>query len=343
MVGELMERDSRGHTADLRLSHAFVSTLSASYRGMWVFENALLQLDEEIDRQEEIAHAERVLETLAGWWRDLRAGRSLFRLQERPVLAGEASRAWRLLQVAEGRCRSLIGELTQSTDIDVLLDDPWALKVRTAGLVEITHAQRETVRGLVRLAEILGQPGEAYRWRQRTLASEDRIGEAEGMLERMVGAEEIDFDLARELFDATLLLPVQVAQRVIDMCQVFGLYTGVFDYADAGIPEAQSPRWAAAGFEPRLAGRWFAAGLTPDRATRWMAAGASDPLVAASFMWRGFSPAQAEPWLHRFIEGRRAAAWQSAGCDAEDAREWIALGIRDPHQVGSFRTSTRAM
>lgn len=333
----------QAHEADLRLSHAFVSTLAAAYRGMWVFESTLMQIDDEVEREEEMDQAERVLETVSGWWRDLHAGRPLFRMRERPVLEGEASRAWRLLQVAEGRCRSLIGEITQSTDVETLIEDPWSCKVRTAGLLEITHAQRETVRGLVRLAEILGRPDEADQWRQRILAAEARIGEAEAVVERILTAEEVDEDLARQLFDATLLLPAQVAQRVIDMCQVFGLYTGMFDYADAGIPEAQSASWADAGFEPRAAGRWFAAGLTPGRATRWIAVGASDPLVAAGFMWRGFTPDQAAPWLQRFIEGRRAAAWQSAGCDAEDAREWIALGIRDPLQVQGFQPTSRPM
>lgn len=342
-MSTLMQGTRQEHEADLRLSHAFVSTLAATYRGMWVFESTLMQIDDEVDREEELEQSERVLETVAGWWRLLQDGQPLFHLRDRPVLDGEASRAWRLLQVAEGRCRSLIGELTQSTDVETLVEDPWSRKVRTAGLLEVAHAQRETVRGLVRLAEILGRPDEADQWRQRILAAEARIGEAEAVVERLLTAAEVDVGLARELFDATLLLPAQVAQRVIDMCQVFGLYTGVFDYADAGIPEAQSSSWADAGFEPRIAGRWFAAGLTPRRAAEWISIGAGDPLVAAGFMWRGFTPSRAAPWLERFIEGRRAVAWQSVGCDAEDAREWIALGIRDPAQVSGFRPSMRTM
>lgn len=329
--------------ADLRLSHAFVSTLAAAYRGMWVFENTLTRMDDALDRDDEIAQAERVLDSVAGWWRRLHEGRPLFRLRDRPVLEGDASRAWRLLQVAEGRYRSLIGELTQSTDVETLVEDAWSRKVRTACLLEIVHAQQETVHGLVRLAEILGRPEDADRWRQRILAAEARIHEARAVVERVLEAEEFDIPLARELLDATLLLPAQVAQRVIDMCQVFGLYTGVFDYADAGIPETQSASWADAGFEPRIAGRWFAAGLTPSRAGEWISIGAGDPLVAASFMWRGFTPQEAAPWLERFIEGRRAAAWQSAGCDAEEAREWIALGIRDPLQVSGFHPTPRPM
>lgn len=327
--------------SDLRLSHAFVSTLGAAYRGMWVFETMLMELDVGVDRRDEVDKAERVLETISGWWKDLEAGDPLFRMRKRPVLQGEASQAWRLLQVAEGRARSLIGELTKCADVEALVQDSWARTIRLCALLEAAHVQRETVLGLIRLADALGCSAEAERWRHRLLTAEGRLDDAEAIVGPFLQAPEIDETMARKLFDASLLLPAQVAQRVVDMSQVFGMYTGVFDYTDAGIPEAQSETWAEAGFEPRQAGRWFAAGLTPSRAAAWMEVGASDPLVAAGFMWRGFSPGEAAPWLERFIEGRRAAAWQQAGCDAEDAREWISLGIRHPERVPAIPDASR--
>lgn len=327
---------------DLRLSGSFVATLDAAYRGMWAFERALMDLDPEVDREDELEKAEHVLETVGEWWREFEAGIPLFRLHERPVLQGEASRAWRLLQVAESRARSLIGELTGSTDVGGLVADPWARTIRLAATAEVAYAQRATVAGLVRAAERSGDRSEADRWRQRLLASDEKVREAHELAERFRG-EPLDEETAWDIWDATLLLPAQVAQRVIDIARVFGLYTGRFDYDDAGIPDAQVDDWAAHGFEPEVAGRWFAAGLTPARAAAWMGAGARDPMVAAGFLWRGFSPDEARLWLSRFIEGRRAAAWQAAGCNPEDAREWIALGIRDPHRISAFPATSRLM
>jgi len=328
--------------ADLRLSHAFLNTLSASYRGLWVFESTLAQLDGLDDREDELNKTERVLETLADWWRQFDRHEPLFIADERPVLEGDASRAWRLLQVAESRYRSLIGELTGSSDVRTLLQDEVGRNMRAAAYLEIAHFQRETVLGLIRRAEVIGQPGERFQWQQRVLACTQRIDEAEALVERICDAGDAPGEaLAEELLDATLLLPAHVAQRVIDICQVFSLYTGVFEYEDAGIPEVQQSVWEQAGFQPTIAGRWFAAGLTPRKAIDWIAAGAQDPLVAAGFMWRGFTPDQAAPWLDRFIEGKRAAEWMAAGCDAEDAREWIALGVRRPREVGNTAVMRR--
>lgn len=317
---------------DLRLSHAFLNTLSAAYRGLWVFECAMAQLEPEEDREDELHKTERVLERVADWWRDFDRGEPLFTGTDRPVLDGEASKAWRLLQVAEARYRSLIGELTGTADLDVVEHDEHGRNLRVAVNLEIAHFQRETVRGLIRLGDVVGPSQGGEVWKQRVLGCDARIGEAEELLRSFEGVqEEPSSALLQELLDATLLLPAHVAQRVMDICQVFSLYTGVFDYEDAGIPEAQCQIWAEAGFQPQIAGRWFAAGLSPGKAADWIAAGASDPLVAASFLWRGFSPQDARPWLDRFIEGRRAIEWMAAGCDAEDAREWIAIGVRDPN------------
>ena len=336
-----MDPDAEG---DLRLSHSFINTLSAAYHGMWVFENLLARLEPEVDREDAIAKTERVLETIAGWWQSFERGEPLLRAGERPVLQGDASKAWRLLQVAEARSRALIGELTESSDFEALRSDRWARSLRVAAMLEMAHVQQQTLDGLVRLADTLGASAEADAWRQRALVYEQRIAEGEQLAEQLGEAgDNPDPAHIAALLDTTLLLPANVAQRVVDICQVFGLYTGVFDYTDAGIPDAQTGLWADAGFEPRVAGRWFAAGLTPHKAVDWIAVGASDPILAASFMWRGFSPQEAAPWLHRFIEGRRAAAWQAVGCDAENAREWIALGIRDPMQIQTVRVPDRLM
>lgn len=320
-----------GLEQDLRLSHAFLNTLSATYRGLWVFECALAQLEPDEDRDDELHKIERVLERLADWWRDFDRGVPLFRGTDRPVLDGDASKAWRLLQVAEARYRSLISELTGTADRDVLDHDEHGRHLRIAINLEIAHFQRETIRGLIRLGEVVGPSGSGEIWQQRVLGCDARIADAEDVLRRFdAAAAEPSAALIQDLLDGTLLLPAHVAQRVMDVCQVFSLYTGVFDYEDAGIPEAQCDVWAEAGFQPQIAGRWFAAGLTPGKAADWIAAGATDPLVAAGFLWRGFSPQDARPWLDRFIEGRRAVEWLAAGCDAEDAREWIAIGVRDP-------------
>lgn len=339
-------RNGGSQTAgDRELSRAFLSTIEAAYRGMWAFERALMELGAEVDRSEELDQAERVLETVAEWWRRLESGSPIFRQRDRPVLQGPSSRAWRLLQVAESRLRSLIGDLTGTTDVDRLAADRWARTVRLATLIELAEAQHTTIAGLVRRAEAEGDLERARQWRQRLLATEESRREARSLAEELGSAADADFDeeLAHRLYDATLLAPAQVAQRVIDISQVFSLYTGSFDYEDAGIPDAQVDDWAAYGFTPEDAGRWFAAGLTPARAATWISAGAPDPLIAAGFLWRGFSPEEAGSWLGSFIEGRRAAAWQAAGCDPQDAREWIALGVRDPGRVASFPAATRLM
>ena len=123
---------------------------------------------------------------------------------------------------------------------------------------------------------------------------------------------------------------------MVDISKTFSLYTGVFDYAEVGIPTEQSEAWHERGFTPYEAGRWFAAGHSPERARSWLEVGAADPMVAAGFMWRGFTPAEAGPWLRRHISGRMAAAWARSGHDAEGAREWIALGIPEPHVLAQL-------
>ncbi len=329
---------------DLRLSHAFVNTISGAFRGMWIFESAFEELAPGTDRSDELARSERVLETVDGWWRNLEARDPLFRTEERPVLEQESSRAWRLLQVAEARLRSLIGELTDSSDLETLLQEPLARAIGAAALRENAHVQREIVQGLVRFADMLDDHTQGDRWRQRLLDCERRVDEAEALVERLRAAgAEPGIRLLAELLDSTLVLPAQVAQRIVDICQVFSLYTGVFDYEDVGIPDAQTDIWADAGFEPDIAGRWFAAGMSPGRAIAWMQVGAEDPLVAAGFLWRGFTPDEAEPWLHRYISGRTAVAWAAAGCDAEDAREWITLGIHGPDGLSGGQGSARLM
>ncbi len=329
---------------DLHLTHAFLTALSASYQGLWVFENVLDRLDEQEDRSDEIAKAERVLETVEGWWQALAAGEPVVCLHERPVLTGEASRAWRLLQVAEARLRALIAELTDSSDLEPLLEDPLKRHVRAAALCECAHAQRVGVASVIRFAEIRGDNREAFRYRQRLLSCRSAIDEAEQLVAQLHEAEpEPSATLVARLLDASLLLPAHVAQRVVDIGSAFALYTGVFDYSDAGIPDPQASAWAEAGFDARTAGRWFAAGFSPRKAQAWRLAGTQDPLIAADFMWRGFTPEEAAAWLRRYIGGRRAAAWAAAGYGPDDTREWIVLGVRDPDQLATLPTSDRVM
>jgi len=333
-----------GKVHDLRLSHAFVSTIAACYRGMWVFDNALVCLDPEMDRTDEMRKTERVLEIVEEWTQRLDRGQPVITAADRPVLGEEGSRAWRLLQVAEGRLRALIGDLTSSSDLDQLAQDELARNLRVAAMCEIAHARRTSLEALLAQATALGATADAERWRGRVLSSEQQVARAEWMLERFRRVDEApSLEMVAELLDATLLLPARVAQRVIDIGRVFGLYTGMFDYEDAGIPEAQIAVWAESGFDPHAAGRWFAAGVTPQQALEWIRAGADDPLVAAGFLWRGFTVREASPWLQRFINGRQAAAWVAAGSAAADAQEWIALGVRTPDAVAAMPSSRRVM
>ena len=333
----------RARIGDLRLTQSFVSALSAAYTGLWIFERSLCRLEPEVDRADELARAEHSLHHIQAWERRALHGETLFELSERPLLSDDASRAWRLLHVAEGRIRSLIGELIQSSDLKVLVDDPFARSVRIATHCEEAYASEAGVLGWLRWTEVHA-PREAGRWRHRLLTCRRRVEEADALLDRISDRkiEPDDRNLAR-LLDSSLLLPADLAERVVDICHVFSLYTGVFEYADVGIPEAQNAIWETAGFGPYAAGRWFAAGLNARHAIDWMEVGAGDPLVAAGFMWRGFTPQEARPWLSAYIGGRIAASWASNGSDPQEAREWISLGVRDPAEVAHLNGASRPM
>lgn len=329
-----MERVGVG---DTNMSYAFVTVLDAAYGGMWVFERSLRSLDHDLDREDELARAEQVLERLQAWRRRLPQGRGLFSLEERPLLDDDASRAWRLLHVAEARLRSLISELIASSDVETLQTDDFARNVRIAAMVECARAEELQVRGMVDWMEAIGDPVAADAWRQRLLACTVRVEEADRWLatfRELHGEPEIK--LLEQFLDHTLLLAADVAERVVDICHTFSLYTGLFDFADVGVAEDQAEAWLTGGFSVHDAGRWFAAGHSPASAAEWMAVGAADPMVASDFMWRGFTPAEARPWLKRHISGRMAAAWARFGHDPEDAREWIALGIYEPHILASL-------
>ncbi len=325
---------------NLRLTQSFVNTLSAAYTGLWIFERSLCRLEPEVDRTDELAQAEHAMQRIQRWERETLQGETL---SERPLLSDDASRAWRLLHVAEGRIRSLIGELIQSSDLRVLADDPFARSVRIATHCEAAYASEASALGMLRWTEVHA-PLEAGRWRHRLLTYHRQVEEADALLERFSDRkiEPDDRDLAC-LLDSSLLLPADLAERVVDICHVFSLYTGVFEYADVGIPEAQNVSWETAGFGPYAAGRWFAAGLNARHAIDWMKVGAEDPLVAAGFMWRGFTPQEAQPWLSAYIGGRIAASWASNGSDPQEAREWISLGVRDPAEVAHWNGASRLM
>jgi len=324
---------------DRNMSYAFVTALDAAYGGMWAFERSLRSLDRELDREDELSRAEQVLTRLQSWRRGLPQGRVLFSLAERPVLDDDASKAWRLLHVAEGRLRSLISELIASSDLETLQCDDLARNVRVAAMVECARAEELHVRGMVDWMKATGDDTAADAWSQRLLACTVRVEEADRWLATFRELRgEPAMDLLEQFLDDTLLLAADVAERVVDICHTFSLYTGLFDFADVGVADDQVEGWLAGGFSVHDAGRWFAAGHTPASATEWLAVGASDPMVAAGFMWRGFPPAEARPWLKRHISGRMAAAWARCGHDPEDAREWIALGIPEPHILASLPT-----
>ncbi|NKB87668.1 MAG: hypothetical protein GKS06_05555 [Acidobacteria bacterium] len=321
---------------DVGLSHAFITSLHASYGGMWAFERSLRALEPAADREDELSRAEQVLMRLQGWHRRVDHGSSLFRQGDRPVLDDDSSRAWRLLHVAEGRLRSLIEELMSSSDIAVLRDDDFARHVRVAAMVECARADELHVRGMVDCMTAMGDEQGAESWRQRLLACTVQVEEADRWLAAFREQRgEPSLDLLEQFLDDTLLLAAQVAERVVEICHTFSLYTGVFDFADVGIDAEDIQTWLDSGFGPHDAGRWFAAGHSPATAAEWMAVGAADPMLAAGFMWRGFTPVEAAPWLSRHISGRRAAVWAGCGHDAEDAREWIALGLPEPHILAS--------
>jgi hypothetical protein len=321
---------------DSGLSYAFITSLNSAYRGMWAFERALRALDRDVDREDQLSRAERALETVQLWSVEVGGGRSLFHLEERPVLDDDASRAWRLLHVAEDRLRSLINELISSSDTDVLLHDEFARNVRVAAMVECARAEETHVRGMVEWMDAVGDEAAANAWRQRLLACTVQVEEAQRWLAafRELRGEPTP-ELLEQFLDDTLLLAARVAERVVDICHTFSLYTGMFEFADVGIVHDQVDSWVEGGYSVHDAGRWFAAGHNPDTAAEWMSVGAADPLVAAGFMWRGFSAAEARPWLKRHIGGRTAAVWAGSGHDPEDAREWIALGLPEPHILAS--------
>jgi hypothetical protein len=322
---------------DVNLSFAFVAALESAYGGMWAFERALTSLDAEVDREEELARSEQVLERLQQWRDRLAAGEPMLRTEQRPVVEGDASRAWRLLDVAEGRLRSLISELIDSSDLETLAHDDFARHVRVAAMVECARAEQLHVRVMADWALATGDEEMATAWKQRLLGCAVRIEKADRWLAVFRNLRETpDEALLLDFLDDTLLLAATVATRVVDISKTFSLYTGVFDYAEVGIPTEQSEAWHERGFTPYEAGRWFAAGHSPERARSWLEVGAADPMVAAGFMWRGFTPAEAGPWLRRHISGRMAAAWARSGHDAEGAREWIALGIPEPHVLAQL-------
>ncbi len=322
---------------DVNLSFAFLAALESAYGGMWAFERALSSLDPEVDREEELARSEQVLERLQRWRGRLAEGEPLLLTEQRPVIEGDASRAWRLLDVAEGRLRSLISELIESSDLEALAHDEFARHVRVSAMVECARAEQLHVQAMVDWARATGDDEMATAWKQRLLGCTVRVEQADRWLTVFRNLRETpDESLLVDFLDDTLLLAATVATRVVDISKTFSLYTGVFDYAEVGIPAEQSDAWSDAGFTPYEAGRWFAAGHSPERATAWLEVGAADPMVAAGFMWRGFTPNEAGPWLRRHISGRMAAAWARSGHDAEGAREWIALGIPEPHVLAQL-------
>jgi len=246
---------------DTNMSYAFVTALDAAYGGMWAFERSLRSLDPGLDREDELSRAEQVLGRLQGWRSDLPQGRVLFSLEERPLLDDDASRAWRLLHVAEGRLRSMINELIVSSDVETLQSDDLARNVRVAAMVECARAEDLQVRGMVDWLEATGEEAAADAWRQRLLACTVRVEEADRWLATFRELRgEPDADLLEQFLDDTLLLAADVAERVVDICHTFSLYTPVdsrYTMPAAGSRPGTTPPVPQSGWPSGPPIRWW--------------------------------------------------------------------------------------
>ncbi len=325
---------SRELRDDLKVSHAFINRLSASFQGVHAFETVFGQLSRSEHQQDNLAKTGLALEAIAGWWREFEQQKPLFSCDDRPVLTAEGSKAWRLLDVVAHRLRALVGELSPHTSVESLLDDPVALQIRVASLCEAAYVERHLIEGEIARHEVFGQENREPSLQRQLIEACGRVRRAESCFAIVEDlGDDIDAPTATEILDRTLLLPAEFGRAVVDVARTFSLYTGAFDYADAGIPDGDEELWTAHGFQPHAAGQWFLAGIPPERALRWISVGACDPLIAGDYLWRGFSPEDARPWLLRFMDGLAAAAWRDAGCDSEVAGHWIAEGFFDPARI----------
>ncbi len=320
---------------DLCLSHAFMNALSASYRGFYVYVNAMEQLAPSAETNHAAQKIATLIETINGWWEDFKAHRPLMRFSAPPPLAGDAVQAWNLLEVARERLGGIVGELTAVSTVDGLMANPRALYSRVAIDCEAAYSRHHFIQGLILYGRILDKPDVSDRWLQHTLSCQQGINEANALLEktkRMNG--KLLLETVSEILDYTLAGPVACAQKIVDMSRIFTLFSGEFDYHHAGIRSHEVESWADRGIPPYAAGQWCAAGLNPDQVMAWISVGIADPLAVINFLWRGFDLQTAKAWWEGGFQGRFAAAWRDAGHTLEEAVAWRAQGVGHPSLAG---------
>ena len=82
--------------------------------------------------------------------------------------------------------------MIQSSDLEVLVEDPFARNVRVAAFYEAARIQEETVRGMVWWAERYESDAVAESWRQRSLECQARVKEAERFVREISQNDEPD-------------------------------------------------------------------------------------------------------------------------------------------------------
>ncbi|MBU1699919.1 MAG: hypothetical protein KJ970_08655 [Candidatus Eisenbacteria bacterium] len=301
---------------DMNITHAFLNALCANYQGEYVFNNVLGQLTQSPECDERLAKTAKILDMINEWWDQFRNYDPIIHFAESPGRSGDAALAWELLSSAMKRQSMLIETLLKNMDVESLMQDLDACHLRVAAHCDASYGREHYVNGLITYGEVMNRPEVCDRWRQKILSCRNEISQSTGLFEavRQMGTTMQEGTIA-ELQDQTLMLPVVFGQRCVDIRQLFGMYTGHFNFMDAGIPPDDVQYWSEAGFEPYQAGQWFAAGMTVGESIDWIQAGVPDPLGAAGFKWRGIDREIASPWYRSGYGGRIARAWRARGVE----------------------------
>jgi len=321
-------------TQYLDISHAFINILSATYQGMFVFFNAMDQLsdtDEWKDDRESVAET---LDTINSWWADFRQQKPLVTESDRSQPSDAFNIAWKLLEVARDHHRWSLQELAQSSRAEVLMENPPALHIRAASSCGAAYARWHYIQGLICYGEVLDREDVADRWRQQLLSAQSGMNRGHTHLElaREMRSEPREEHVSR-ILDETCNLPAVYGQRVVDITEVFSLFTGKLDYQDAGIPSGEEGPWMEAQIPPAQAGRWYIVGMTAEQCAEWVRGGVPDPVIAFDFILRDFWPDEAGPWFAEGFSAADAKKWSDAGYSAEQAAAFVRDGVREPAQA----------
>ena len=291
---------------DLQVSHAFINMLLSVYQGRYVFNSALGWLRGAADPDTHVRDSVAVIRRINLWWTRFLERRPLFRLAEKPALNSDATAAQSLLHVYELRARSLCSQLQAHQGVDELRRDRHARNLRAAALCEIRSASEHHLRGCVSWGTVMNELDVAERHRPLVERAAAALLSRQ-IFECLAGASARSCDdVVEELWDESLLAPELIRARLLDVRHVVSMYTGRFDYADAGVPVAESVGWEEAGLSPYDAGQWVAFGADVSTAVSWIQAGVSEAVLAASYFRRGFEPSAAGPWLAQGIDGGEA-------------------------------------